>query len=138
MRNIEWFGRGPQENYPDRKTGYKTGLYKSTVERMYEPYLLPEDFGLRTENRWVKVLDDDGIGLIFSAEKNFNFNCYDYSTQNLSKAMYTYQLIKSDGITFNFDYQTTGVGCTARSVFNQYQTIPQVLQFNSTIILIKE
>ncbi len=138
LRNVEWFGRGPQENYPDRKTGYKTGLYNSTVEEMFEPYLLPEDFGLRTENRWVKFLDDEGIGLKFLAKKNFNFNCYNYSTENLTKAMYTYQLVKSDDLTFNFDYQTTGVGCTARSVFNQYQTIPQVLQFNSTIMLIKE
>jgi beta-galactosidase len=41
--------------------------------------------------------------------------------------------MKSDGITFNFDYQTTGVGCTARSVFNKYQTIPQFIQFTSVV-----
>jgi len=41
LENVEWYGRGPQENYPDRKSGYRTGIYKSTVAGMYEPYLIP-------------------------------------------------------------------------------------------------
>ena len=138
LDHVEWFGRGPQENYPDRKTGYKTGIYTSTVAAMYEPYLLPEDYGLRTENRWVKMTDNNGIGLLFSGNQWFNFNTYPYSTENLSKAMYTYQLEESDGITFNLDYATSGVGCTALSVFNQYRVFPQQFHFKTVIRLIKE
>jgi beta-galactosidase len=138
MAQIEWFGRGPQENYPDRKTGYKTGIYTSTVAAMYEPYLLPEDYGLRTENRWVKITDTDGVGLQFSGNQWFNFNAYPYSTENLSKATYPYQLQESDGITFNFDYATSGVGCTALSVFNHYRVFPQQFHFTTTIKLVQE
>ena len=58
LSNVEWYGRGPQENYPDRKSGYKTGIYKSTVKDMYEPYLIPQDYGLRTDNRWVRMTDE--------------------------------------------------------------------------------
>jgi len=133
LQQVEWFGRGPQENYPDRKTGYRIGLYKTTVDEMFMPYLLPQDCGLRTDNKWVKLSDKNGIGIEFSATEPFNFNCYNYSTKNLSKAKYTYQLIKSDGVTFNFDYQTTGVGCTAMGVIDKYQTIPQPIQFTSKI-----
>lgn len=133
MQNVEWFGRGPQENYPDRKTGYRIGLYQSTVDAMFIPYLIPQDTGLRTDNRFVRLIDADGIGIEFSADKPFNFNVYNYSTENLSKAKYTYQLIKSDGVTFNFDYKTTGVGGTAVGVLNNYQTIPQFIQFTSSI-----
>jgi len=133
LQNVQWLGRGPQENYPDRKTGYRIGQYKSTVDKLFEPYLLPEDNGLRTDNNWVKMVGNDGVGLEFSASKPFNFNCYNYTTGNLSKAKYTYQLTKSDAITFNFDYQSTGVGCTARSVFNEYQTIPQYTKFTAII-----
>jgi len=133
MQNVEWFGRGPQENYPDRKTGYRIGRYKTTVDEMFMPYLIPQDCGLRTDNKWVTLSNKDGIGIEFSADKSFNFNCYNYSTENLSKAKYTYDLIKSDGVTFNFDYQTTGVGCTAIGVLNKYQTIPQFIQFTSSI-----
>jgi beta-galactosidase len=133
LKQVNWLGRGPQENYPDRKTGYRIGKYKSTVEDLFEPYLLPEDNGLRTDNTWVKMVGEDGIGLEFSAPQPFNFNCYNYTTENLSKAKYTYQLEKSDAITFNFDYQTTGVGCTARSVFNKYQTLPAFTKFTTII-----
>nr|MDA3927668.1 DUF4981 domain-containing protein [Prolixibacteraceae bacterium] len=133
IQNVEWFGRGPQENYPDRKTGYRVGLYQSTVDAMFVPYLIPQDCGLRTDNRYVRLTNAEGIGIEFSAAKPFNFNCYNYSTENLSKAKYNYQLIKSDGVTFNFDYQTTGVGCTAIGVINKYQTIPQTIQFTSSI-----
>jgi beta-galactosidase len=133
MQNVEWFGRGPQENYPDRKTGYRIGQYQSTVDAMFVPYLIPQDCGLRTDNRYVRLTNAEGIGIEFSADKPFNFNSYNYSTENLSKAKYNYQLIKSDGVTFNFDYQTTGVGCTAIGVINKYQTIPQTVQFTSSI-----
>lgn len=133
LNQVEWLGRGPQENYPDRKTGYRIGRYHSTVDEMFEPYIIPQDCGLRTDNKWVRLLGADGIGLEMSASQPFNFNCYQYTTENLSKSIYTYQLKKSDDISFNFDYQTTGVGCTARGVFNRYQTIPQYIHFTSTV-----
>jgi len=129
LKNVEWFGRGPQENYPDRKSGYRIGIYKSAVTEMYEPYLIPQDYGLRTDNRWVKMTDDSGVGLEFSGNSLFNFNAHPYSTENLTKALYTYQLRQFDGITFNFDYATSGVGCTALSVFPEYQVMPERYDF---------
>ncbi|MCC8133787.1 MAG: DUF4981 domain-containing protein [Tannerellaceae bacterium] len=125
LEQVQWYGRGPQENYPDRKTGYKVGVYETTVSEMYEPYLIPQDHGLRTDNRWVKMEDQEGHGLMFTVNELFNFNAYPYTTENLTKATYTYQLQKQEGITFNLDYATTGVGCTARSVLNAYRVMPQ-------------
>lgn len=133
LSNVEWYGRGPQENYPDRKSGYKTGIYKSTVKDMYEPYLIPQDYGLRTDNRWVKMTDENGNGLEFKGDKLFNFSAQPYSTDNLTKALYTYQLHPFDGITFNFDYATTGVGCTALLVFSAYQVLPGRYDFRTTV-----
>jgi beta-galactosidase len=133
LDNVEWYGRGPQENYPDRKTGYKTGIYKSTVTDFYEPYLIPQDYGLRTENRWVRMTDDSGTGLEFKSDRLFNFSAQAYSTDNLTKALYTFQLQPFDGITFNFDYATSGVGCTALSVFTAYQVMPQRYDFKITV-----
>lgn len=94
---------------------------------MYEPYLIPQDYGLRTDNRWVRMTDEQGLGLEFSMNKFFNFNAYPYSTDNLTKAMYTYQLQKQDGITFNLDYATTGVGCTARAVLIVIKCTPELM-----------
>jgi beta-galactosidase len=138
LEHLQWYGRGPEENYPDRKTGYKIDIYKSTVDEMYVPYLIPQDYGLRTENRWVKLVDDNGIGLEFKGNKLFNFSAHPFSTENLTKSLYTYQLQPFDGITFNFDYVTSGLGCTARSVFTQYQVMPQRYDFVTSIKPIKE
>jgi beta-galactosidase len=125
LDNISWYGRGPQENYPDRKSGYRTDIYSATAEQMYEPYLIPQDYGLRCDNRWVKITDGSGTGLEFSGDKLFNFSAQPYSTDNLTRAVYTYQLHPADYITLNFDYATSGVGCTALSVFPAYQVTPQ-------------
>jgi beta-galactosidase len=125
LDRVKWYGRGPQENYPDRKTGYKIGIYTSTVKEMYEPYLIPQDYGLRTDNRWLRMTNEKGDGLEFSMNEWFNFNAYPYTTDNLTKAQYTYQLQESDGITLNLDYSTSGVGCTARGIFPAYRTYPQ-------------
>jgi beta-galactosidase len=138
LDHVQWYGRGPEENYPDRKTGYKIGIYKSTVKEMYVPYLIPQDYGLRTDNRWVKMVDGNGIGLEFKGDDLFNFNAFPFSTDNLTKALYTYQLHPFDGITFNLDYATSGLGCTARSVFTQYQVIPQRYDFIMSIKPVKE
>jgi len=133
LDRVQWYGRGPQENYPDRKSGYKTGIYKSTVEEMYEPYLIPQDYGLRTDDNWVRMTDENGTGLEFRGDKLFNFSAQPYSTDNLTKALYTYQLHSFDGITFNLDYATSGVGCTALSVFTAYQVMPQRYDFRITV-----
>ena len=133
LNNVNWYGRGPQENYPDRKTGYRIGIYQTSVQDMYEPYLIPQDHGLRTDNRWVNITDSKGNGLKFSVNELFNFNTYPFSTDNLTKAVYTYQLQEQDGITFNLDYATTGVGCTARGIFNEYRVLPQVYERVVTI-----
>ena len=121
FQTINWYGRGPNENYPDRKSGYPIGIYQSSVKKMFEPYLIPQDCGLRTENRWVKLTDSKGEGVQISMDEWFNFNAYPYSTDNLTKACYTYQLKPSNGYTLNLDYATSGVGCTARSILPSYK-----------------
>lgn len=135
MQNVKWYGRGPEENYPDRKTGYPVGIYENNVDGMFEPYLIPQDCGLRCDNRWLEMSDASGHGLRISMDELFNFNAYNYSTENLTKAVYTYQLQKQDGVTLNLDYQTTGVGCTACFVLPGYQTKPTRYERNLTIRL---
>ena len=93
---------------------------------MFEPYLIPQDCGLRCDNRWLAMSNKSGLGLRFAMDEPFNFNAYHYSTDNLTKAVYTYQLQKQDGITLNLDYNTTGVGCTACYVLPGYQVKPAV------------
>lgn len=125
FENITWYGRGPEENYPDRKTGYPVGVWSKTVADMYEPYLMPEDHALRTDVRYVQLKDKAGKGLEIKMNELFNFNAYQFTTDNLTKSMYTYQLKPlDDKYTLNLDYCTTGAGCTAVYVVDDYKTKP--------------
>lgn len=133
LENVEWYGRGPQENYPDRKSGYPVGIYQSTVKDMYVSYLIPQDYGLRTDNKWLRMTDDKGRGLEFRMDEYFNFNAYPFTTDNLTKALYTFNLRESGNVTLNLDYATTGLGCTARPVMASYRVYPQAISRQITI-----
>ena len=130
---VSWYGRGPEANYPDRKTGYRMGVYEKTVEDMYEPYLIPQDYGLRTDIRWVRFADGAGQGVEFRMNEPFAFNAYPFTTDNLTKAVYPYQLQRSGDITVNLDYATSGVGCTARGIFPPYRVYPGLYERVLTI-----
>jgi beta-galactosidase len=133
LENVKWSGRGPFENYPDRKTGAKTGIYECKAVDFYEPYLKPQDYGCRTDNKWVTFENKEGVGLTISGSQLFNFSVQTYDTENLTRAQYPYQLKPSDVINFNFDYATSGVGCTAISVLNEYRVLPGVYSFVSKV-----
>lgn len=133
LNQVEWYGRGPQASYPDRKSGYRIGIYKESVEAMYEPYLIPQDYGLRTDNRWVRFTDADGRGLQFRVDTPFAFNAYPFTTDNLTRSVYQYQLQRSGDITVNLDYATSGVGCTARGIFDAYRAYPMGYERTITI-----
>ncbi len=62
--NMQWFGRGPQENYWDRNTGALVGLYKGKVKDQYWAYLRPQENGYKTDVRWVSLTNNQGIGLL--------------------------------------------------------------------------
>ena len=62
--NMEWLGRGPQENYCDRNTGALVGLYGGKVKDQYWAYIRPQENGYKTDVRWVAFTNNDGNGLL--------------------------------------------------------------------------
>jgi beta-galactosidase len=71
--NLKWFGRGPQENYVDRKTAADVGLYESTVADQYVPYVRPQENGYKTDTRWLTLTDDNGNGILVTGTPLFCF-----------------------------------------------------------------
>ncbi len=131
--NVEWFGRGPFETYPDRKTGAKVGLYQSDADKMYVPYIIPQEYGNRTDVRWLKVQNENGKGLLIKGGELLNFSLHKYSSDNLSRAMYTYQLKDSPNTILNVDYEVSGVGGTAIRQLQKYRVQPGVRNYKLTI-----
>ena len=67
FENMTWFGRGPWENYPDRKEGMLPGVYQSTVTEQWTDYIYPQEMGSKQDVRWLALSNTAGKGLIFIA-----------------------------------------------------------------------
>ena len=133
FQQMEWFGRGPFETYPDRLTGAKTGIYKTTVEEAYVPYIIPQDYGNRSDVHWFRLSDKEGTGLHISAPQTFHASAQKYTTDNLDRAHYPFQLKDEKLVILNLDHRVTGVGGTARSVLNPYRVAPGDFEFSFTL-----
>ncbi len=66
--HLKWYGRGPHENYCDRKTSAYVGLYESSVDDQYVPYVRPQENGYKTDTRWLALTDDNGNGILISGD----------------------------------------------------------------------
>ena len=108
-QQVKWFGRGMHENYSDRKTGAKMGVYKTTVEELYVPYIRPQENGNRSEVQWLTIGADSNNGLRIEGT-DLNFSAHTYTLENLTNAKHTTDIQKADFITLNIDHLNSGVG----------------------------
>ncbi|MDR2384904.1 MAG: DUF4981 domain-containing protein [Tannerella sp.] len=74
MNTVNYFGRGPEENYCDRKAGTLIGLYKTTAEDLYFPYIRPQENGHHTDTRWLSCTSGNGNGILVVADSLIEFN----------------------------------------------------------------
>ncbi len=92
MNRVAYFGRGPEENYIDRNRGTLLGMYRTTAEEMYTPYVRPQENGYRTDVRWVE-LSDGNNSLRIESDNTLGFSALRNSVEDL------------DGENSNADYQ---------------------------------
>ncbi len=133
LQNFTWYGRGPFETYPDRKTGAKIGVYKGTLDEQYVPYIFAQEHGNKTDVRWAALTNPDGIGLAVFACPEMNVNSSNFDPDNIDRARYGFQLQKADYVTLNLDHKVTGIGDTPVPVRMQYRTWP--IQYDYTVRL---
>ena len=74
MNTVRYFGRGPEENYWDRKAGTPVGLYQSTADQLYFPYVRPQENGHHCDTRWLSLTAGNGGGLLIVADSLIEFN----------------------------------------------------------------
>jgi beta-galactosidase len=111
LRNIQWFGRGEQENYRDRCTAAPVGLYKSNVDDWITHYVRPQDNSNRTGIRWIEFTNDHGTGLQVRADAQLlGVTAWPYSQEDLETAKHDMDLPKRDYVTVSVDGFQTGVG----------------------------
>lgn len=114
-QTVNWFGRGPQENYQDRKTAALVGQYKASVSDLYFPYIRPQENGYKTDIRWVTFTNSIGKGIKIEAPQLFSFSAHhqyneDFDDGTTKKQRHTTDIKKRDLVNINIDYAQTGVG----------------------------
>lgn len=109
FEDVTWYGRGPYENYWDRKTASNVGVYQSTVSDFFVPYIEPSENGNRTDVRWVTLTDKNGNGLMATGMPLMEMSALHYTAADL-EADHTYQLKKSSDIFLKLNYHQMGVG----------------------------
>jgi len=111
FENAEYFGRGPMENYADRKRGFDVGLYKSTVRDLMTPYEKPMDAGNHEDVRWVSITNSGGSGIKACSDSTLlQFTALPYSDEQMDPVEYRIDLPQSDATVLCLSYKTLGVG----------------------------
>ena len=114
FRQIQWYGRGPHENYFDRKTGAFVGVYGASVDEMIIPYVSPQEYGNRTDVRWVAISNKDGKGLLAMGMPVLEFSALPYTVEDLTQesrgSKHPTDIARRDFVAVNLDYRQMGVG----------------------------
>merc|ERR1711865_445605 len=117
LYHMSYLGRGPFENYPDRKSAAHLGQWTTTPLEMHEEYIVPSENGNRTDCQWVAFLDNKGSGMVIASNDEQSTFCFSASLWNqkeLHKAKHSIDLEeRSNGknnIYVNIDHALMGVG----------------------------
>ncbi len=115
MENFSWYGRGPFENYVDRKTASFIGVYKSTVGEQYVPYIRPQENGNKTDVRWLTLTDKSGIGIKITGKQPLSVSALNYLPEDLDAGLTKKQQHISDvhprnEVILHVDFAQRGLG----------------------------
>lgn len=110
LDNYTYYGRGPINNFNDRKTGQFVGLYNSKVADMFVDFPKPQSMSGREEVRWSAIRDANGSGLQFIALDTMSMSVLPWSEQQLANAPHPCDLPASDGNYLHLDTKVTGLG----------------------------
>ena len=130
-RYMEWYGRGPHENYQDRKFGAMVDVYSGTVEEQYVPYIMPQENGNKTDVRWVALRNEEGYGLLAVAEQVMEVSAHYFTAHDLAKAKHTHELRRREDIFLHLDYRQRGLGGAScgPDTLSQYEIPPKPVNF---------
>lgn len=109
FKNVTYFGRGPHENYSDRKASTRVSRFTTTVENFMHLYTRPQENGNRTDVRWIALANADGVGLLAVGVPLVSTSAWPYSMDDLAKAMHVNELPRRDFVTWNIDGGQMGV-----------------------------
>ncbi len=139
--HVSWYGRGPFENYQDRKTAALVGSYSTQVEDLYVEYIRPQENGNRTDIRTLSFTNANGKGILITAPEIFGFSAHHQYNSDFDEGMkkhqrHTYDVPIRDLININIDHNQMGVGgdnSWGLMPHKEYQIKPEEMSFSYLI-----
>ncbi len=108
---ISWYGKGPLENYVDRRYGFDAAIYSLPLEQFMEPYVYPQENGNRTDVRWMYLKDKNkDQGLMVVADSLLSMSARPYTDQNIEAAKHQNKLKDAGYLVLNIDLIQMGIG----------------------------
>lgn len=112
IAHFRWYGRGPHENYCDRKSAADVSLYEATLDALQQDYIRPQENGNRCDLRYLEMETRDGYGIHLHdlTGKHMAFSAHPYSQDELDRTEHIHDLPRHDQIYLNIDALQCGVG----------------------------
>ncbi len=110
MDQIEWYGRGEFENYPDRKDAAMLGLYRLPLDEFITNYIVPQDNANRCDVRWFSLTANGKPGVKVTGLQPLCFRAWPYGEEDLEGKNHPHELPHRDFINLNIDMNIHGVG----------------------------
>ena len=122
---IVWYGKGPHENYSDRKYSALKGFHQSSIRDMSVPYIVPQENGLRTETKYLE-LNAHGKTMHIQSDGDFSFSILPWTAQELFKCNHIPELKESRNWILSIDaaHRGVGTGACGPDTLDQYKVKP--------------
>ncbi len=136
LENLEWFGRGPNDNYPDQQRGAAPGRYRSTVTGQYVPYVRPQAHGHKSDLRWLALTADDaGPGLLVTAEGLLGFSALRADDRALEAAGHIHKVIPRGEVVLTLDASQNALGNSScgPGPLPEYTLTPRPIEIGFTL-----
>ena len=116
FETVEYYGRGPVENYSDRNHCTDLGIYRQSVTEQFYPYIRPQENGTKTDIRWWKMLNQSGSGIKIVAEAPFSASALHYTIESLDEGLdkqqgHSQEVEEADLTNLCIDKVQAGLGC---------------------------
>jgi beta-galactosidase len=142
INKLTWYGRGPQENYQDRKTGAFIGIYSGSVMDQYTPYIYPQENGNKTDSRWLKLTNSKGMGLLITGLQPVEFNAHPYYEDNFNDLVrHSIDVPFQNTVELCIDLHQMGIGgdnSWGAPVHDQYKLLAKSYSYGFVIQPVQE
>lgn len=139
---MTWLGRGPQENYADRKSGYLIGKYQASVWEQYHPYVRAQETANHCDVRWLSLQAKDGSGILIQGEQPLSMSAWNFPQADIEyrpsqvERRHGGSIDRKDMVWLNIDHQQMGVGgdnTWGAQVHPEYTITPHEWNYTFTI-----